>query len=82
MRTLLKRLTRGRFNRSQMNTNTPTRFARRPFLMPLLFAWPVLAVAGVVIGRWLDRPALAGILLAAWLLSLLVIIPSLTQNGE
>jgi len=50
--------------------------------MPLLFAWPVLAVAGVVIGRWLDRPALAGILLAAWLLSLLVIIPSLTQNGE
>lgn len=54
--------------------------SQRSLLTALIWAWPVLAMIGVLLGQSFQRPQLTGLLMLAWLLSLTVCIPVLMSG--
>jgi hypothetical protein len=63
-----------------MYTNTRIIRSRRA-LWILLFAWPLLALLGPVIGRWLNVPSFTPIIMTLWLLALPVWLPRLIEEA-
>ncbi len=62
-----------------MYTNSRIIRSRRT-LWILLFAWPLLALVGPIIGRYLNLPMFTPIVMAIWLLALPVWLPRLIEE--